>query len=40
VTIEIAGERHDKEKEIRSAFALLDSMLVTGAEIEIVKGGA
>ena len=34
VTVEIIGERRDKKKEIRSMFALLDSMLLVGAEIE------
>ena len=34
VVIEIEGERQDKRREIRSIFSLLDSMLLTGAEIE------
>ena len=34
VTIGIEGERTDKKREIRSMFALLDSMLLIGAEIE------
>ena len=34
VTIGISGERQDKRKEILSMFALLDSMLLIGAEIE------
>ena len=34
VTIEIDGEKQDKRKEIRSMFALLDSMLAIEAEIE------
>ena len=34
VVIEIEGERQDKKREIRSVFSLLDSMLLTGAEIE------
>ena len=32
-TVEIVGERSDKRKEIQSMFALLDSMLLVGAEI-------
>jgi hypothetical protein len=34
VTVGIEGERRDKRKEIRSVFALLDSMLLIDAEIE------
>jgi len=34
VSIDIKGERRDKRKEILSMFALLDSMLLVGAEIE------
>ena len=34
VTIGLEGERLDKRKEIRSMFALLDSMLLVGAELE------
>ena len=34
VTIEIVGKRSEKRKEIRSMFALLDSMLIAEAEIE------
>jgi hypothetical protein len=34
VTIGIEGERTDKKREIRSMFALLDSMLLIGAELE------
>jgi len=34
VAVEIRGERSDRRKEIKSAFALLDYMLVIGAEIE------
>jgi hypothetical protein len=33
VTIEIVGERMDIKKEIRSLFALLDSMLLVEEEI-------
>ena len=40
VTIEVDGERQDKKKEIRSMFALLDSMLLVGAEIEFAENEA
>ena len=40
VTIEVDGERRDKKKEIRSMFALLDSMLLVGAEIEFAESAA
>jgi len=34
VTIEIVGQRSDKKKELLSMFALLDSMLLVGVDIE------
>ena len=34
VTVRVDGERTDKKKEIRGMFALLDSMLLDGADIE------
>lgn len=37
VTIEIDGERRDKEKEIRREFALLDVMLDGGSQVEIAE---
>lgn len=37
VTIEIAGERRDREKEIRREFALLDVMLDGGSQVEIAQ---
>ena len=40
VTIGIEGERRNKKKEIRSMFALLDSMLVGLAEIEYEESHA
>ena len=33
VRLTITGERHDKEKELRREFALLDSMLDGGSDI-------
>ena len=39
VAVEIEGERQDKKREIRSVFALLDSMLLVGAEIDYEGGG-
>ena len=35
VTLSVYGERHDKAKEIRREFALLDSMLEGGAKVKI-----
>ena len=35
VTIELSGERRDKAKEIRREFALLDSMLDGGSDVEV-----
>lgn len=40
VTIEIDGERRDKEKEIRREFALLDVMLDGGPKVEITEEAA
>ena len=37
VTIEIEGECRNKTREIHTAFAMLDAMLVTGAEIELTE---
>jgi len=37
ITVEIVGERSDKKKEVRSVFALLDSMLLVGEEIVFVE---
>jgi len=37
VTIGIDGQRRDKKREIRSMFALLDSMLLTEAEIKYAE---
>jgi hypothetical protein len=39
VRIEIDGEKKGKENLIRREFALLDSMLCVGAEIEFAEGG-
>ena len=35
VMIEVEGDRRDKKREISSMFALLDSMLIAEAEIEL-----
>jgi len=40
VAIEIEGERRNKIREIHTAFALLDAMLVTGAEVELAENEA
>lgn len=40
VTIEIDGERRDKEMEIRREFALLDVMLDGGPQVEITEEAA
>ena len=37
VTIEVNGERRDKAKEVRREFALLDSMLGGGSDVEITE---
>ena len=37
VTIRLTGERRDKVKEIRRQFALLDSMLNGGDQVEITQ---
>lgn len=39
VTIEVEGERKDKKREIRSAFALLNYMLAEDAQIELLEDG-
>jgi len=38
VTMRIIGDRQDKQKEIRREFALLESMLLGGADVKIVDG--
>ena len=35
VSLSVTGERKDKERELRSEFALLDSMLEGGAGVRI-----
>ena len=37
VTISVCGERHDKEKELRRQFALLDSFLTQGDGSVVLK---
>jgi hypothetical protein len=39
VLLEIGGDARTKERKIRREFALLDSMLVTAAQLEILEEG-